>query len=168
MKPQNLLFIVFIFLTIVGCSKKHDDPFYNDIGTWDSSQLPLLKPYYLVYITDEFGWQMPIRGNFPEPYYDFNLGDLTNIEKVSVENGIIMAYSSDGRKLSDEPVQNVFNWFVMIPSKGNSETAFSSEEDFLNYIIQFNITKPIWVEPHVAYKIFSRTGCYDWVPDCEK
>ena len=168
MKSKNLLFIIFIFLTIIGCSKKHNDPFYNDIGTWDSSQLPLLKPYYLIYITDEFGWQMPIRGNFPEPYYDFNLGDITNIEKVSVENEVIMVYSSEGRKLSEDPAINVFNWFVMVPSQSNSEMAFSSEEDLLNYIKQFDITIPAWVEPRLAYKIFSRTGCYDWIPDCEK
>lgn len=168
MKLKIFLFVVFISFTFIGCSKKHNDPFYNDIGTWDSSQLPLLKPYYLIYITDEFGWQMPISGNFPEPYYDFNLGDLTNIERVSVENGVIMAYSSEDRKFNDELAQVVFNWFVIIPSKSNSEMAFSSEVDFLNYITQFNITNPTWVEPHFAYKVFSRTGCYDWIPDCEK
>lgn len=167
MKLKNLLFVLFVLLAATGCSKKHKDPFYNDIGTWDSMQLPLLNPYYLIYITDEFGWQMPIKGNFPELYYDFNLGDLTDVEKVSVENGVIMVYSSTGKDFIGEAVHPTFNWFVMIPDKRNSEMGFASEADLLSYVQQFGVVEPVWVDPTSAYKEFYRTGCYDWIPDCE-
>lgn len=168
MKIKNKFFILFVILAVTGCSKKHKDPFYNDFGTWDSMQLPLLNPYYLIYITDEFGWQMPIKGNFPEPYWEFNLGDLTNIEKVSVKNGVIMVYSSVGRDFIGDAVPPTFNWFVMIPDEKNREMGFASEADLIKYVHQFGVIEPAWVDPNSAYKEFYRTGCYDWVPDCEK
>jgi hypothetical protein len=161
---------IFLIILLSGCSffyRVHKDDFYNDVGTWDSARLPLLNPYYLIYIDKEYGWQMPIKGNFPPDYYYYNGGDLLDIRKVAVEDNIVMVYTPRDRNVDDSLGQKVLHWFVMIPDKGNSEIGFDSETAFLNYIQTLGIHGVTWVEPDVAYKRFDETGCFDWIPDCE-
>lgn len=157
-------------IVIASCSspvKDHKDPFYNDAGTHDSLKLPLINPYYLVYIDKEHGWQMPIKGNFPDEQYYYNLGDLMDVRKVAVRDGVIMIYTPHIPNLDESLGQKALHWFIIIPDKGNFEIAFDTEPGFLNYIQGLGINQPQWVVPDTAYKEFYETGCFDWIPDCE-
>ena len=161
--------MLLLVLTMTGCFtsiKKHEDPFYNGAGTYDSGRLPLLNPYYLVYIDEQHGWQMPIEGNFPEDQYYYNLGDLLEVTKVAVENGVIMVYTPYIRGVDVSIGQKESHWFVMIPSNENFEMGFGSETEFLNYVQELGISEPEWVDPSAAYEEFGNSGCLNWIPDC--
>lgn len=171
MRIYRIIFLMLLAATVVSsCStsiQKHEDPFYNDAGTHDSLKLPLLNPYYLVYINEEYGWQMAVKGNFPDDQYYYNVGDLLDITKVTVENGIIMVYTPHNPNIDESVGQKSLHWFVMIPDSGNFEIGFGSELEFLNYIQKFDINQPQWAEPSSTYQEFYKTGCFDWVPDCK-
>jgi hypothetical protein len=169
MKFHQTLLILLLAIVVTGCftfGKKHEDPFYNDAGTYDSGRLPLLNPYYLVYIDEQYAWQMPIKGNFPDDQYSYNGGDLLEVTKVAVENGVIMVYTPRIRSVDESVGQKVLHWFVMIPSNKNFEMGFDSETELLNYLQEFGIGEPHWVDPSAAYEEFSKSGCLSWVPDC--
>ena len=110
---------------------------------------------------------MPIKGNFPDDQYAYNGGDLLEITKVAVENGVIMVYIPSIRKVDESAGQKVLHWFVMIPNEKNFEIGFANEAEFLDHIQEFDINQPQWIEPDIAYKEFSKTGCFDWIPDCK-
>lgn len=57
--------------------------------------------------------------------------------------------------------------FVAIQNQKNFEIGFASEAAFLEYVQNFGINQPQWVEPNIVYREFSKTGCFDWIPDCE-
>jgi hypothetical protein len=170
-KVYKICFLIFIQTSIVlGCTvgvQTHADEFYNDVGTWDSMNLPLIKPYYLIYISKDYGWQMPLDGNVPESQYHYAIGDLLDIRKVAVVNSIIMVYTPDTPNVDESLGQKVLHWFVIVPNKENLEIGFENEADFLEYIKTLGIDSPQWVEPDVAYKEYFRTGCFDWIPDCK-
>ena len=169
MRTHRILLVLFLAVTAAGCSasiQKHEDPFYDDTGTYDSGRLPLLSPYYLVYIDEQYGWQMPIKGNFPDDQYAYNGGDLLDITKIVVENSVIMVYTPRMRKVDETAGQKILHWFVMIPDEKNFEIGFANEAEFLDYVQEFGITQPKWTEPDIAYKEFSKTGCLGWIPDC--
>lgn len=169
MKHLRMYLLMILPLTISGCSifaQKHEDPFYDDIGTYDSSRLPLQNPHYLVYIDEQYGWQMPVKGNFPDDQYAYNGGDLLEITKVAVENGVVMVYTPRIRKVDENAEQKVLRWFVMIPNEKNFEIGFANEAEFLEYVQKFGINQPQWVEPNIAYKEFCNTGCLGWTPNC--
>jgi hypothetical protein len=148
-------------------SQKHEDPFYDDKGTYDSKRLPLINPYYLIYITDQYGWQMSLKGNFPTEYYYYNVVDLIDVRQVAVQNGVVMVYTPYSPSFI-ETGQVALHWFVVIPDDGNSEVGFNSESAFLNHIQTLGLTSPQWKDPDTAYKQFNETGCFDWIPDCDK
>jgi hypothetical protein len=156
--------------TVSGCDifvQKHSDPFYNDVGTWDSLNLPLINPYYLIIINKEYGWRMPLKGNFPYEFNDYLILEIQNINKVAVDKGIIMVYTPHAPNVDESLGQKSLYWFVAIPHEGNSEIGFETESDFLDYIQILGINNPQWVEPGVAYDKFFQTGCFDWIPDCD-
>ena len=170
MRSISVRIIFLILLLLSSCNfffRVHDDDFYNDTGSWDSGRLPLLKPYYLIFISQDYGWQMPVKGNFPLDQYDYNLGDLLDIKKVAVENNVVMVYTPYMRDLDKSLDRKMLHWFVMIPDKGNFEIGFENEIEFVDYIENLGVRDMMWVEPSVAYQQFSSTGCFDWIPDCE-
>ena len=157
-----------IAVLLLGCNpsfQMHEDPFYNDVGKSDSLRFPLIKPYYVAYLDQEFSWQMPLLADPPSEstYYYFNLHD---IRKISVENGVIMVYTPYVEHNIDQSLgQKVFHWFVIVPSS-NMEVGFESEDTFLAYIKQFDINQPNWLDPNEVYKQFFQTGCLEWISDC--
>lgn len=163
-----ILFFILINLSS-GCNlfyRVHKDSFYNDVGTWDSAQLPLINPYYLIYIDKEYGWQMPLKGNLPTEYY-YYAGALLDIRKIAVEDNVIMVYTPYNRDVDESLGQKILHWFVIVPDQRNLEMGFDREIEFLKYVQTYDVQSPNWVEPDIAYREFYKTGCFDWIPDCK-
>jgi hypothetical protein len=170
MKKRKLLFIFLILaFVMIACSKAvvHDDPFYNNIGAWDSDRIPLIKPYYLAYLEKETGWQMPLLSDVPsgDMYYYYN---IHGIEKVSVVDGLIMIYTPYIEKnINVDNGDKIYHWFVISPVRGSLEIGFESEDKFLSFIKDFGIQEVSWKNPDELYKTFYKTRCLDWIPDCQ-
>ncbi len=131
---QLLLGIVLIF-QLSGCiiaDTRPQDPFYQDNGDWDHDLIPLIKPYYMVYLGKEFAWQMPLQANPPsqDTYYYYELHD---IRKIAVEHGVIMIYTPFTEEVDTSIGQKIFHWFVVVPDQ-NIEKGFENETGFLAYI----------------------------------
>ena len=150
----------------------HADPFYNidDIDNdYPLLHLPLIKPIEANRIDGKTPWRIFINyGLFvsiPNSQKDYSY-NIEEMEKFSVKNNIIMAYSPYINQKADVYIQNNFyHWFVIIPA---SETVkgFHSEDEFNDYIQWLDIKDPIWNSPDEAYEIFSQTGCLKWIQDC--
>jgi hypothetical protein len=172
-KTSRILWILCLVLIMVGvlsCGsffQKHQDPFYNNVGTWDSLNLPLIPPYSLVYINKEYDWQMELKGNFSKELNNYFILSLQNVEKVAVEKGVIMVYTPHAPNVDESLGQKSLYWFVAIPHEGNSEIGFEDEVSFLDFIRTIGISSPRWVQPNVAYDEFFQTGCVYWIPDCK-
>jgi hypothetical protein len=164
----HVLLLLFVF-QLFGCSpsiQKHDDPFYNDVGAWDSARIPLINPYYIVYIDKEHGWQLPLKGNMPSQYYYYNFRDISGVIQIAIQDNIIMAYTTYAEDVDKSVGQKILHWFVIVPEK-NIETGFDDEQAFFDYIQQLGIQNPNWAEPEKTYQQFFKTGCIDWIPDCK-
>jgi len=148
---------------------QHEDPFYNNKGTYDSLRLPLINPYYLVFIDKQYGWQMPIKANFPDHQFYYNLGDLLDITKISVIEEVIIVYSPRSRSVDESNGQKVLHWFVFIPQKDNLEIGFEKESELLIYLKDIGVDgTPQWVDPDTAYQDYYKTGCLSWIPGCKQ
>lgn len=172
MKQENdtmkytLIFILPILLiAILSCKSsspkkvKHSDSFYNDSGEGRFLVVPLIKPYRVV--IDEgagIGWQM----DFQEKYHA-SVGILS-IEKIAVEKGVIMIFAPTTPEISLS--NSSWDWIVIIPDQ-KIEEGFEYEKNFLNYIRQYGIEEPNWVEPLEAFQQFEKSGCLSWIPNCE-
>jgi len=172
LRQLRFFYITFFGITILlfsSCTflrQTHKDSFYSDVGGLDSLRIPLIKPYYMIYLDEEFSWQMPLLANPPteSTYYYFN---LHNIKKLSVKNGVIMVYTPYVEHNIDISIgQKIFHWFVILPAS-NTEEGFENEADFLEYIQQLGVQQPNWIDPNETSKGFVQTGCLDWIPDCE-
>lgn len=143
----------------------YKDPFYKNSGGFDSFRLPLLKPYYLTYLDTETSWDMELQADPPSEstYYYLTLHD---IQKIAIANGIIMLYTPYIERSIDPNIgQKIYHWFAIVPS-ANIEEGFENEDDFLEYVKEFDIQQINWQSPEDLYKIFTRTGCLDWIPGC--
>lgn len=163
------IMLIILLLITVACEKSttHVDKFYNDSGNWDSLRLPLIKPYYLAYIAKRTGWVMPLLSNKPsgDMYYYYN---LHGIEKISVTDGLIMIYTPYVEEgLDTSKGDKIYHWFVISPEKNSLEIGFENEDDFLEFIKGFGIQEVNWEYPNDLYKVFSRTKCLHWIPDCK-
>lgn len=161
MKKKYLYFVLLVTVLISSCNitpQRHEDDFYNNTGSWDSLNLPLLKPYFLILINKDYGWQLPLKGNFPEGYENYHILEVTNVTKVAVKKGIIMAYTPSS-------IQDL-HWFVISPYEKNSEIGFKEEYQFIDHIQRLGIIDFDWVNPDFAFEEFYKTGCFDWIPDC--
>lgn len=153
---------------------QHTDPFYNvNDDDYPLIHLPLIKPIEANRQDGRTPWglltpyglfvSVPTRqDNF---FYVYNVKEL---ERISVRNDVIMAYSTYVDKEADAYIQdNYYHWFVLIPSKNIIE-GFHTEDKFNEYIQTLGIQSPDWQTPDEAYKVFSETGCLEWIPDCSQ
>lgn len=140
------------------------DSFYNDSGGWYYPRFPLIKPYYVDYLNDEYGWTMPLLADPPsKSTYDYL--NIHKIQKIAVESGVIMVYAPYIENVDQSQGQKILHWFVIIPSQ-NIEEGFENETSFLNYISSFGIQQPQWHTPDEIVQQYS-TGCLDWIPNCK-
>lgn len=157
--------------------ERYADPFYNfDDGFNSSLYLPLIKPIDAVSLTvnqaGESLWvvflPLSLQVSIPDSqnnlvYYDA----IEELEKFTVKNGVLMAYSAYVDKEADPYIQeNYYHWFVLIPEEKIAE-GFQTEEEFNNYIQKLGIQNLIWQTPNEAFDKFKKTGCLDWIPDCK-
>jgi hypothetical protein len=161
-----LLAIVFsIFLSSCKIAEYfQQDDFYRNGSEWDHLRFPLIKPYYAIYITDEFGWGIPLYSRISDSniYYYPQLND---IQEISVENDVIMIYTPYEQDVEKSVGEKVYNWFVLVPSQ-NSEMGFENEKDFLAYIQLHGIQQPSWRSPDDILEEYDETWCLPWIPTC--
>lgn len=165
MKYAPFAGLIILLIALLSCRNsspkkvRHSDPFYNDTGEGNFLVVPLIKPYRVV--TDAgagIGWQMDLHKQ-----YRASVGIL-HIEKIAVEKGVIMVFAPTTPKIS--LANTSWDWIVIIPEQ-EIEVGFDNEDAFLNYIRAYGIEKPNWIDPMEAFKQFERTGCLEWIPDCE-
>jgi hypothetical protein len=76
--------------------------FYKNSGSWDADYLPLIEPYRAARFSDDpTSWSVDLVVGLSETkgLYYFQ---ITDIEKIAVENKIIMIYTPYSRSLTDE------------------------------------------------------------------
>jgi hypothetical protein len=101
-----------------------------------------------------------------ELYYLYSY--VYELEKFTVNNGIIMAYSSYVDEEADSYIQdNYYHWFVLIPDQEITK-GFHTEDEFTEYIQTLGVDELDWQTPDKVYKQFKKTGCLDWIPDCNQ
>ena len=165
---QVYLFVALFSILLSGCdtvSYYQQDPFYRNSSEWDHLRFPLIKPYYAIYITDEYGWVIPFEGSpLGRDFYYYT--SVANVQKISVENNIIMIYTPVTNPVDEGLGEKVLYWFVIIPEQ-NIEMGFDQENDFLTYIQQFGIQTPFWREPDDILSEYDQTRCLDWIPSCK-
>lgn len=169
MKIKNTLLahlIILLMILLSACKGQYSnrDPFYNEGSEFDSLGFPLIKPYFAMMIFDEYGWgiNLQLRPSERDFYYYMS---IENIEKISVDNGIIMVYSPLEVEVEESVGQKVLHWFVIIPNE-NIEMGFETELEFLNYIQRYGIDHPTWRSPSDILHEYDSTRCLDWIPDC--
>ncbi len=177
MKKKALFILAGIIILIWICQcllsegyryQSHEDEFYNDIGAYPSSRLPLIKPYEL-YSKEGEPWSLDLFTGLwsPPPDDTFLYSSVRDVRKISVENGLIMVYSPHVHEQVEQNTRKYFfHWFVVIPDK-EIEIGFNNEDEFLKYIQQFGIQELDWREPNDIYDEYVETECLDWIPDCK-
>lgn len=168
-RNQYLLYLMLISLLALlsGCKFVEyfqQDPFYRNGSEWDHLRFPLIKPYYAIYQSEKYGWQVPLQGapSSRDFYYYTTLQDIQNI---AVEYGAIMIFTPYEQPVEENVGQKVMHWFVFLPVQ-NIEKGFEKEEDFIAYVKQLGITKPAWKHPDDILKEYDETWCLDWIPTC--
>jgi len=165
------LFLVFglvISLFLTNCGKKQSsegDPFYLNGSEWEHLRFPLIKPYYAIYIADTYGWQIPLEGS-PDSRDFYYYLTIQDVQKIAVENGVIMVYTSHQENVDESVGQKVLYWFVFIPEE-KIEMGFDTENSFQNYINQYGISNPSWKEPNSILNEYEENFCLDWIPNCD-
>jgi len=174
---KKTAFIIIFFLSIsylTSCTPpvQHADPFYNvNHDDYPLIHLPLINPVEAKRVGESpwrvflpFGMFVSIPNEQDNVFYPY---DIEEVEKLAVENGVIMAYSAYVDTEADAYIQdNYYHWFVIIPDQEIAE-GFHSEAEFREYIQTLGIQDPNWQTPDEAYEQFSKTGCLEWFPDCD-
>ena len=168
MKKTTLYLILLLSIGyITSCTRpvKHADSFYNvnSVFSMDPSRIPLIKPIAVKYINS---WIL----NSPFPFKSANGVEdqiahiyRTDVEKIDVQNGVIMAYSPN---INEHAGENYYPWVVIVLDQKIAKS-FHSEDEFLRHIQTLNISDPDWVTPSEANEQFKKTGCLRWIPDCD-
>jgi hypothetical protein len=142
----------------------NEDPFYTDGGDFDLARFPLIKPYEAKRLVDfDDGWWISFQ--LPPEERNIGYGSIPNVTKIAVENEIILAYTPN-TKLHPKTGEVYLHWFVIIP-KEKIETGFEKENDFQDYIQQYGIESPNWLDPTDLFHQFDLTWCLDWIPACQ-
>lgn len=165
MKYAPFAGLIVLLIALLSCRNsspkkvRHSDPFYNDTGEGKFLVVPLIKPYRVaVDEGSDVGWFVKLH-EATLIYFD-----IIRVEKIAVEKGVIMVFAPNNPPMMQS--DPVWHWVVIIPDQ-KIEVGFDNEEDFLNYIRGYGIEEPNWVDPLEAFKQFERTGCLEWIPDCE-
>jgi hypothetical protein len=171
---KKLTFYVYIILAVFylsSCNSRlqHKDTFYNDLGDFPYLRLPLIKPYYVDRADSNSPWTLYLRGFLwvsPQPHFVYGY-DVKDLRKLSVENGIIMAYSPYVDEQADQSIRdNYYHWFVIIPDR-KIEAGFGNEGAFIEYVQKYGVQQPDWRTPIDIFNNFQKTGCMDWIPGCK-
>ena len=141
------------------------DPFYSDYNDGDLIRLPLIKPYVAEQLVKKTGWMIrlfisPNENGIPSYI------DIFYPEKVSIENNVIMVYTTYKPEYLQTLGEKSFYWFVLLPEE-KRETGFDNKTDFLNFIKKYGIDSPNWQDIDSAFQQFQVTGCLSWIPDCK-
>ena len=172
---QNTVVMAVVLFLLTSCVQfvPHTDPFYDfNENDFPRDHLPLFKPIEATRESPTAPWHLEMANaiwidlpNSNEVYAYYNIEEL---EKISVVNGIIMAYSSFENQNADEYIlNNYYHWFVMIPNDDITE-GFHTEDDFLQFVQIYGILSPDWITPDEAFAEYAKTGgCLEWIPDCD-
>jgi hypothetical protein len=173
MKRKYYLIFIFVFGILASCRSqvKHADPFYDLNSGMDPRRIPLIKPIETVLLPSTGSWYLTFHPGIyvedpigQEPYYFYS--NLFGFEKFAVSSGIVLVYSSYVDEKADTFIQeNYYHWFVIFPEDDQTK-GFHTEDEFTEYIQKLGIEDPVWQTPDEAYKQFKRTGCLEWIPDC--
>jgi len=166
-----VLFLILSFLTGCTTAIQHDDPFYNVNDDFSMNRIPLINPIEANRLNSSAPWDIELHPgmwvNFPKSqglYYLY--GHVHELENFAVKRDVIMAYSSYIDNDADAYIQdNFYHWFVIVPEKEITK-GFHTEDEFLGYIQTLGIEDPDWQTPDEAFTKFRKTGCLDWIPDC--
>ena len=170
------LFLHLVLIIIVGlltsCSHpiQHADPFYNVSDDFSLDRIPLIQPIEITQIDSSSDWRIflpyGLWVSVPNTQLEYAY-NIQKLEKFSVINSIIIAYSSYVDKEAPSFIQdNYYHWFVIIPQKRIAE-GFQTEDKFNQYIQTLGIENPAWLMPDEVLKQFRKTGCLEWIPDCK-
>ena len=145
------------------------DSFYQYGGSSrDYLRFPLIKPYYAIYLSDEVGWQIPLDLESDPSQVDlYYYLSLPHVQKIAVDNGVIMVYAPYELPTDKTINHNVPQWYALLVDQ-NVEIGFVSEAEFLAYIRQYGIDQLDWQEPDDILQEYNQTRCLDWIPDCNE
>lgn len=165
---NKIYLMIFLSVILTGCNVItyfQQDPFYREGSEYDSLRFPLIKPYYAIYLNDEYGWDIPLETDpaSRDFYYYLTLHD---VRKIAIEQGVIMIYTPFEEHVAESVGQKVLYWFVFVPGQ-QIEMGFDNEADFLTYTQQFGIGEPSWREPIDILQEYDQTWCLDWIPACK-
>jgi len=180
MKRYKFSFMIFIWLAfLVSCAPviHHEDPFYDLNGEdYPRGHIPLIKPVQVTRDVLSTSWNIDLlnvirvdlpKSNENEVPQVYVYGHVTDLKKIAVQDGVVMAYSEYIHPLAEGYLrENYYHWFVIAPEKDIS-VGFQTEEEFNQYIQTLGIEDPDWLDPdevHDAY--WSSGGCLEWIPDC--
>lgn len=158
-----LLTVIILLITISACSNR--DSFYEKGSGWDYLRFPLLKPYYAIYISDEYEWEISLQDGLPKRNFKY-LSAILNAEKIAIEKGFVMVYTPYSKPVYITPEkEKELHWFILIP--GQAELGFETEEEFNTQIKKYDISQPIWQEPKSILQTYDQKNCLDWIPGCK-
>ena len=109
-------------------------------------------------------WGVSIPWSPSSPSFFYNSG-VPYVQKIAVENGVIMVYTAYEPTVSENLRDDIFHWFVFVPAL-EIQTGFYNESDFLVYILAYNIGEVNWESPDTIFQRFRNTGCLEWIPGC--
>ena len=161
----GILTILLLFAGYKSIRYFNEDNFYKGTGWLDHGRFPLIKPYEAINQNKEDGWMIALEG-FSEGSDYIDITSIYEVEKISVQDGIISIYSPDpdGNYITD-PNKKEYFWYILIPAK-EIEKGFSDEDEFTAALAGYGIDNLKWEDPtHVAQR-FYWTWCLDWIPAC--
>lgn len=175
-KTARILMLMLILGISVACSipVRHSDPFYSAWEEWGKARFPLIKPYE-VYFAEGFEW-WNIDLDFGLQYersseMKFYMS-IKDVQKVAVQNAVIMIYSPYEQKRDNFGTQKVLYWFVIVPGETEDTNddivrGFDNETDFLDFVKGYEIKNITWESPEDINSKFVWAGCLEWILGCE-
>lgn len=171
-----MVFLIIVFFTSCTPLVHHADPFYDLNGSdYPRGHIPLINPVQATRDIRSSSWNLELLNSLhidlPKSQEEevrkvYIYSRVEELEKFSVKDGVILAYSPHTNQMADAYIQdNFYHWFVMVPSDDITE-GFHTEDEFTQYIETMGIQDPDWQTPDDAYDQFLDTGCLDWFPDC--
>lgn len=180
MKKNIFLFIFLLILcAITSCTRpvKHADNYYNVNDGLSLRRIPVVKPIEIILLESQtdltYSWDLELQPGIWVDYPNkqglrYFYGHVHDLKKFATINGIIMAYSSFVDQDAVTYIQdNFYHWFVIVPDL-EIQKGFHSQDDFSEYIRTLGIENPDWQIPDEVYRRFKKTGCLEWIPDCEQ